>query len=326
MSLSTPVAFLVFNRPDLTERVFEAIRQAEPRQLLVVADGPRGDHPADVEKCAAVRNIIDRVDWRCDVLKNFSDANLGCKRRVSSGLDWVFSQAEEAIILEDDCVPGASFFGFCQSLLERYRHDSRIMHIGGDNFQNGHRRTSHSYFFSKYNHVWGWATWRRAWSLYDVSMSAWPELKANGISRGLFDGANERNYWTGIFDRMYAGEIDSWAYAWTFACWAQNGLSVYPSENLVSNIGFRSDATHTTRESKHANLATGNVGELDHPPVVVRHRTADEFTARQVFGAANKLDRVVNSFKRRFAAILERQVSLGRFRAIRQQLYAKSGE
>jgi hypothetical protein len=159
--VNTPIAFFIFNRPDTTARVFEAIRQAQPSKLLVVADGPRSTRPGEAEKCAATRAIIDQVDWECEVLTNYSDVNLGCRHRVSSGLDWVFEQVEEAIILEDDCLPHPTFFRFCEELLEWYRHDHRIVAISGDNFQNGHQSGEFSYYFSRYVHIWGWATWRR---------------------------------------------------------------------------------------------------------------------------------------------------------------------
>lgn len=156
--LKTPVAFLIFNRPDTTRRVFAEIAKARPPKLLVVADGPRADHPDDVEKCAAVRAIIDGIDWDCKVLTNYSDINLGCKRRVSSGLDWVFDTVEEAIILEDDCLPHPAFFRFCEEMLNKYRDDKRIAMISGDNFQFGRKRTEYSYYFSRYPHIWGWAS------------------------------------------------------------------------------------------------------------------------------------------------------------------------
>src|SRR5665648_587346 len=164
--LKTPVAFIIFNRPETTRRVFAEIAKARPTKLLVIADGPRATHPDDAEKCAVVRAIIDGVDWDCEVLKNYSDVNLGCKRRVSSGLDWVFDTVEEAIILEDDCLPHPTFFRFCEEMLAKYRDDKRIAMISGDNFQFGKKRTEYSYYFSRYTHIWGWASWRRAWDNY----------------------------------------------------------------------------------------------------------------------------------------------------------------
>ena len=167
----TPIVFLIFNRPDTTKRVFEAIRQAKPKKLLVVADGPRDDRQGEAEKCAAVRSIIDTVDWDCKVLTNYADVNLGCGLRVSSGLDWVFEQVEEAIILEDDCLPHPSFFPFCEEMLDLYRHDERIMHIAGTNSLEEWKSDVQSYHFSYTGGIWGWATWQRAWKYYHFKMS-----------------------------------------------------------------------------------------------------------------------------------------------------------
>jgi hypothetical protein len=283
--LTTPVAFLIFNRPDTTARVFEAIRQAKPPKLLVVADGPRPDRPDDVEKCKAARAIIDKVDWDCAVLTNYSDLNLGCKNRVSSGLDWVFSLVEEVIILEDDCLPHPSFFRFCQDLLDYYRDDERIMAISGDNFQLGRKRTEYSYYFSRYNHIWGWASWRRAWQYYDVKMRLWQEIRdCNWLEYILGEGQSVK-YWTKIFQSAYDGKIDTWGYRWTFACWIQNGLTILPNVNLVSNIGFGEGATHTSSsKSKVANLPVEEmIFPLKHPPFLLRHVEADDFTHNNIF-------------------------------------------
>ncbi|MEW6491011.1 MAG: glycosyltransferase family 2 protein, partial [Cyanobacteriota bacterium] len=164
--MKTPVVFIIFNRPDTTQKVFEAIRQAHPPLLFVIADGPRPNKPGEDQKCAATRAIIDQVDWDCEVLTNYSEINLGCERRVSSGLNWVFDTVEEAIILEDDCLPHPTFFSFCEELLDYYRNDQRVMVITGQNVQFGRKRTDYTYYFSRYNHCWGWASWRRAWRSY----------------------------------------------------------------------------------------------------------------------------------------------------------------
>ncbi|OUC08639.1 hemolytic protein HlpA-like protein, partial [Litorilinea aerophila] len=168
--MQTPVIFLIFNRPDTTAQVFAEIAKARPRRLLVVADGPRPHRPDDVEKCSATRAVIERVDWPCEVSCDFAEENLGGRRRISSGLTWAFSQVEAAIVLEDDCLPHPTFFPFCEELLNRYCHDERIMAITGDNFQFGRSRTKYSYYFSRYFHSWGWATWRRAWQHYDDTL------------------------------------------------------------------------------------------------------------------------------------------------------------
>jgi hypothetical protein len=275
--LNTPVAFLIFNRPDLTSIVFEAIRQAKPKKLLVVADGPR--FPEEAEKCKQAREVIDRVDWACEVLTNFSDKNLGCGVRVSSGLDWVFSEVEEAIILEDDCLPGPSFFYFCQTLLEYYRHDERIMHISGNNLQFGQSRSDYSYYFSKYGGIWGWASWRRAWKHFDRNMKTWPEFKAQKMIESVCEDPYEQDYWTNRFEYIFQGSPDIWDYHWLYARWCQSDLSIIPNSNLVSNIGFGSDATHTfNSESPLAKLPITDIWKIKHPPFMIRNRVDEIYT------------------------------------------------
>ncbi|NTW58820.1 MAG: N-acetyl-alpha-D-glucosaminyl L-malate synthase BshA [Nitrospirae bacterium] len=282
--LQTPVAFLVFNRPDTTQQVFAEIRRARPPKLLVIADGPRPDRPDDAEKCRAVRALIEQVDWPCEVLKNYSDVNLGCKRRVSSGLDWVFDTVEEAIILEDDCLPDPTFFRFCQTLLEKYRDDERVMMISGDNFQFGRNRTGYSYYFSRYTHIWGWASWRRAWKHYDVSMDLWPVIRDERWLEAILDGPATVRYWRSIFERVHNGAINTWDYQWTFATWIQNGLVVLPEVNLVTNIGFGQQATHTASASRFSNMATSAMHfPLSYPAFVLRDANADDYTWRTMF-------------------------------------------
>jgi len=282
--LKTPVAFLIFNRPDTTARVFAEIARAKPPKLLVVADGPRPDRPGEAEKCAAARAIIEQADWPCEVLTNYSEVNLGCKRRVSSGLDWVFSSVEEVIILEGDCLPHPTFFRFCEELLDKYRDDERVMMISGNNFQFGRKRTEYSYYFSRYTHIWGWATWRRAWQYYDVNMELWPEIRDGGWLRDWLGNKNSARYWETILEKVYRGEIDTWDYGWTFACWIQNALTILPSVNLVSNIGFDPEATHTTGHSKFANMKTEPMKfPLSHPPYVLRDSVADSITEEEIF-------------------------------------------
>ena len=282
--LEVPVVLLVFNRPDTTERVFAEIARARPLKLLVIADGPRANRPGEAERCAKTRAIIDRVDWQCDVLLNYSDSNLGCRDRVASGIDWVFEQVPEAIFLEDDCLPHPTFFAFCEQLLDRYRHDERVSQIGGTNFQ--FRRTSigASYYFSRYNHIWGWASWRRAWQNYDRGSSIWPEMRDNDWLAAAIQDPKERSYWTKIFDAVHAGKIDTWDYQWNLSSWAQGMVSVIPAVNLVSNIGFGSDATHTRGTSIYANMATEPMQfPLRHPRVVLPNVLADRYTAKTMF-------------------------------------------
>lgn len=245
--MKTAVAFIVFNRPEVTRRVLAAIREARPPVLLVIADGPRAGREGEAEKCAEVRTLVEAgVDWPCKLETNYADKNLGCARRVSSGLDWVFSQVEEAIILEDDCLPDASFFPFCEELLERYREDERVAQIAGSSFLPKNTRVEESYFFSRYPHCWGWATWRRAWRHYDHEMRAWSEKREASWKIGP-DRPRERRAWAKWFDATKCGGTDSWAYRWTSVGWARGVWSANSRVNLVSNLGFGEEATHTKR-------------------------------------------------------------------------------
>jgi hypothetical protein len=280
--LKTPVVLLVFKRPDTTKKVFEAIRSAKPSQLLLIADGPRCDRPEEVEKCAATRAIIDRVDWDCEVLKNYADTNLGCGKRVATGLDWVFENVEEAIILEDDCVPHPTFFRFCEELLERYRYDERIFSISGQNFQFGRNQTSDSYYFSHFNHSWGWASWRRAWKYFDFDMKCWPEVNQKNLLNSVLSDSKTVKDWTRIFQLTYENHANIWDYQWRLAMWMQSGLSVLPHVDLVSNIGFGKNSTNTKDEI--VPITTQAIQfPLKHPSYLVRNLKADNYTQKTIF-------------------------------------------
>lgn len=282
--LNTAVALIIFNRPDTTEKAFAAIAVVKPPKLLVIADGPRPDRPGEAEKCAVARAIIDLVDWDCEVLKNYSDVNLGCRWRVSSGLDWVFEQVEEAIIVEDDCLPHPTFFRFCEELLEYYRDDERIMVISGNNFQLGRLQNKDSYYFSRYPHCWGWSTWKRSWKYHEVEMKFWPTIRDAKILQYIFQNSHQEKYWQKIFQYTYDEKLSSWNASWTFSCWMQNSLTILPSVNLVSNIGFSEQATHTRGKSRLANLPVQAMEfPLKHPTFMIRNAQADNFTERIIF-------------------------------------------
>ena len=287
--LDTPVVMIVFRRPEHTERVLLAIRRARPKRLLIIADGPNPNRPGEVEKCAAARAVVDRlVDWDCELLKNYSETNLGVERRFHTGFDWVFEQCESAIILEDDELPDDSFFDFCQNLLKLYRDDERVMAINGTNYQFDQYSTPHSYYFSRYFHCWGFATWRRAWKHYDVKIRRWPELRGTPWLMDICAGNNtEARYHAEVFDRLTRGEIHTWDYQVTFAMWANSGLAITPNVNLVSNIGFGAGALHHTgTDSPFANMATVEMPQpLLHPPSVLRDLTADRLEYERLIEA-----------------------------------------
>lgn len=308
--LATPVAYIVFNRPRHTEKTFAVLREQRPAKLFIIADGPRAGHADDVERCAVVRDIVSRIDWPCEVSRNYADENLGLKRRVSSGLDWVFAQEERAIVLEDDCVAHPDFFRFCTELLERYAQDERVAVITGNNFQHGRARGPGSYYFSQYNHCWGWATWRRAWRYFEGSLPFWPQWSRSPEWAMRLPDAVERRYWAHIFAAVHAGTIDSWAYPWTASVWFRGGLTATPNVNLVGNIGFGADATHTTAEmSPLAAMPTAAIGALRHPSEVVRDAAADRYTFDHVFGGgAQRFPQVLLHAPKRLLARIYRQM------------------
>ncbi len=233
MPLKSPVLFLIFNRPDKTKQVFEAIRQAQPAQLFVAADGARKDKLGEQELCEQTREIIKAIDWKCELKTLYRSENLGCKIAVSRAINWFFENVEEGIILEDDCLPNQSFFHFCDTLLNYYRNDERIMHIGGSNFQDGQIRGDGSYYFSMYNHIWGWATWRRAWKYYDIEMFSYNNFVENNKVDCLFNLSREKKYWKDIFKRVKENQINTWDYQWTYSIWTNGGLSILPNQNLI---------------------------------------------------------------------------------------------
>ena len=302
--MKTPVVLIIFNRPAQTEKVFDVIRQAKPPKLLVIADGSRAERPGEAEKCAAARAVIDRVDWDCEVFKNYSDVNLGCDPRISSGLNWVFETVEEAIILEDDCVPHSTFFRYCEELLERYRHDARVMNISGQNVLFGRHRTEYSYYFSRYTLCWGWASWRRAWQYFDVDVKLWPEIRDQNLIKNVLVDPYAVKVWERTVQLLYDGYLTGWDFKWMFACWLQNGFCIIPNGNLVTNIGHGSEATHTNDEKSPYNnmLVEAMSFPLKHPPFVIRNLEADKFTQRTLFDydpnffkkVQNKLKKILN--------------------------------
>jgi len=277
-SLRTPIVLLCFNRPAKTQAVMQAIRAARPSRLFVVADGARAGVAGEAEACAAVRRIATEVDWPCEVLTDFAPQNMGCYRRVSSGLSWAFGQSEELIILEDDCLAQLDFFAFCDELLERYRNDERIFAISGDNFQKGAPRTEDSYYFSQIFHCWGWASWRRAWQSVDMAMTQWPALRKDAWLEDALTDQGLVRYFTRAFDDTYHGRNSSWAYRASFSSLVQGRINVLPNVNLVRNIGLEGDATHTAGQA-HMERAIGRLGfPLRHPAAFIIDRKADAAT------------------------------------------------
>jgi hypothetical protein len=268
----------------------EAIRAARPERLYVAADGPRDGKAGEVDRCAKVRELATRIDWPCEIRTLFRASNLGCRHAVSGAITWYFEQESEGIILEDDCLPSPSFFPYCAELLRRYRDDQRIMCITGNNFQRDMNHYPYSYYFSNYNHIWGWATWRRAWGCYDDTMKLYQEYVDYNFFKSLSSLHGFCDYWKAELDKVYHRTLDTWDYVWMFSCWANNGLTCTPRVNLVSNIGFGPDATHChDSSSSSSNLSRFDIEfPLRHPPLIVRNADADAHVTENVFKIVSK--------------------------------------
>lgn len=292
--LDTPLLLLVFNRLETTKKVFEQIQKAKPSRLYIASDGARKHIKNEDLKVNEIREyILENIDWDCDIKTKFHDHNLGCKYSVSSSISWFFKHEPKGIILEDDCFPSASFFDFCQKMLETYEDDKRIWHITGSNFHNGLSFGDGSYYFSNYSYVWGWATWADRWQNYDVEMSKYQELKKNGLLNQLFD-KKEFRFWLPIYEGTSKGEIDTWDYQWTFTILMNNGLSIIPNNNMISNIGFGNDATHTfNKKSKFSNISLDpSSNNLIHPSCIIRHKEADSKSFRNILEEMNYKQRI----------------------------------
>lgn len=299
--LNTAVLFLVFNRLDTTKQVFEAIRQATPPRLYIAADGARESRESEDVKVNAVREyIMSNIDWKCEVKTLFREQNLGCKYAVSGAIDWFFKNEEMGIILEDDCLPSQSFFWFCEELLERYKDDMRVWHIGGSNFQNDIKRGDGDYYFSKYNHVWGWASWASRWELYDVELDSIVDTK---FLEKTFENKKACKQWTKTFHTMKEKGVDTWDYQWTFCMWHNHSLAILPNVNMISNIGFGIDATHTTTESEVSNLKIYELSIQSHPTEIIQSKEADEYTYKLFFTKKALIVRVKNKIKRLLNAL-----------------------
>jgi len=285
----TPVLVITFNRPHHLSTVLNAIKVAAIDNLYIASDGPRRDSPDDVLKVNETRRQIKNIDWVNNLRTLFHSDNLGCKLGVYAAIDWFFSEVNEGIIIEDDCLPNQDFFKFCHQMLERYREDPKVWVITGTNFQS-QKIGDGSYYLSKYNHVWGWATWRRSWRMIDKRISFWPSFKNSPEWKAIFYHPGEMLYWEDVFDRMYRNPIDTWDYQWTASVWLHHGLTVTPNVNLVSNIGFDCDATHT-KDSSHplAFRKSHKMSVIKEPSFAGPYKDADLTTFRKVFGGRSYL-------------------------------------
>jgi hypothetical protein len=296
----SPVLFIIFNRPELTNQVFLKIRQSAPTRLYIAADGPRTDRPGEDLLCRRAREVTEQIDWECKVETLFRETNAGCKEAVSSAITWFFEHEEEGIILEDDCLPAVSFFEFCDAMLDRYRNDTRVRHISGCNLQHGKKWGTASYYFSNMTHVWGWAGWRRVWKDYDKELSRFNEGEVRTAFEKIFTDPFIVDTWEDIFKRVKAGEIDTWDYQLGILNFFNNSLSIIPNSNLISNIGFGVSSTHThDPNSLSANIPLLELKDVIHPVYILPEKEADLYTLNYDFDIENRWKRY-NKPKRKF--------------------------
>jgi len=275
--MNIPVVLIIYHRPDLSRNLINYLRPVKPSNIYVVADGPK-DAP-DNASCETTRRVIKEIDWPCTVHKVYAKTNMGLHHRVVSGLNHVFKREKWAIILEDDLVIDPSFFRFCEQLLKKYENNDKIISISGNNFQFGKNKIKESYYFSRYVHSWGWATWKRAWDKYDDKLTDWDKLRHSNWLHSLLSSNILALYWGKIFDMVSEGQVDSWAYRWTYSSFRNNKLTIIPDRNLVSNLGYGAQATHTTRKSRVMGMETSKmIFPLKHPNKIQRNKNADHQT------------------------------------------------
>lgn len=283
----TPVLILAFNRPDTTQEVFNLLKKIRPKYLYVSADGPRIEKEGEAARCEQTRDIFLRqIDWECELKTRFPEKNLGCRYGVSSGITWFFEHVEEGVILEDDCLVDESFFSYAAELLTRYKDNPDIMHISASNFYGQYNKLRESYYFSLYNHIWGWASWRRAWTPnYEVDLKHIERRDFRNTLHTLFDRKMDRRFWLDMFDYAKSGNINTWDYQWMFSMWMAGGTAITPKGNMVSNIGFGEGATNT--QIQQADFMRQQVWNmifpLKHPERLEVDTIKDEYTSDFLF-------------------------------------------
>jgi len=280
--MNIPIVLIIYHRPDLIKNLVNALRSVKPKNIYVVADGPKT--PQDKVVCDYARDMIKEIDWPCQIHKIYARVNMGLRKRVVSGLNAVFKKEKWAVILEDDLVVESSFFKYCEILLKKYETDPRVASISGNNFLSEKYKSSSSYYFSKYVHSWGWATWRRAWNFYDDDLSGWKTPKYVNKLNSSLNSKMMVLYWTMIFDRTKQMKVDSWAYRWTYSTLFRNMLTIMPWVNMVSNIGFGTGATHTKEKNNTSNIPISPIKfPLKHPKIIKVNEKIDKRTEWAVY-------------------------------------------
>lgn len=278
-----PILFLIYNRPEITTRTFLAIRKLKPKNLFIAADGPKSGDIKNMEKCDRTRRTTEKIDWECDIKRLYRDKHIGLKGAVYEAITWFFNNVNEGIILEDDCLISEPFVNFCQEMLSKYRNNPKVMHIGGSNFLPKEMHRKDGYYFSKYDNVWGWATWSRAWKKMDYQMKNWHKFVKSEKFRDILPNRWEVKYWQVLANAVISGRINSWAYRWQFTIWENGGTSISPGVNLVENIGLAFRGTHINTNVKKLDVKTETIDKNLMLLGDDYSNTADEYVRRHIY-------------------------------------------
>lgn len=291
-----PVLLVVYNRADTAEKVLDAIAEVKPERFFIASNAPNPDKPGDAEKVAAVRSMVkEKITWPCKTEWLLRTDHLSAGRSLSSSMIWFFKAVEEGIVFEDDTLPAKSFFTYCKELLAYYRNDESVKMIGGNNFQNGKMRGDGSYYFSNFIHSWGYASWWRAWKDFDLEMENINDRVFSQLLDKRFTKKDEKKYWWNVYYNLRAGNYNTWDFQFLFTMWLQNGKCIVPNQNLVSNIGFGNNATHTVNaDDPLSNLPLGEMKMIYHPSVKDIDTEADRYFLKKHLLSDNKWRRRIN--------------------------------
>lgn len=285
---NTPILLIIFNRPDKVERLIESLRSIKPTRIYVSADGPRAEVATDSSRCDLARVALSKIDWPCEISTNFHPHNTGADFGPEKAINWFFDNVEEGIILEDDCLAHPDFFRFVKDMLELYRINEKIMMVSGNNFQNGISRGEGSYYFSKYPSTWGWATWKRAWKYYDTKTLGYEDFIKKNKLNTICQSNSEKKYWSKFFSKIHSGKLEHWDIKWIFAIWNNEGLSITPNVNLVQNVGFGQDATHTFKHDDKMVVKAIGLDKIIQPLAITVNKEADAYLFEHIYRFTNK--------------------------------------
>jgi len=290
MTQKLPILIIIFNRPKEAKYLIDAVRIYKPKEVYIAADGPRAWVSGESRKCVEARKIIDLIDWKCNVRTLFKDDNVGCYASVTSSIDWFFSNVEKGIILEDDCIPDQSFFRFCEQMLNEYQNTS-VMHISGSNFLPDSIELESDYYFSKYPRIWGWATWRKSWEKYTANVENLHEIDA--LVDRTVNTPSEQKFWKKCFYSVYrTNKPATWDYQWVLTIWKSSGLCINPTTNLVENIGFSTDSTHTSKQPTWYTQSKSLTFPLRAPKHFEVDEVADKYTGKIQFNSPSFIEKI----------------------------------